>query len=114
MTSVGAGPETIGGIVPPILTPLNPAGEVDLRSLARLVSTGAPMREFDQFMRRGRLGEVLEYLGQLRGLTPSQARERVAADLEIVGLSAYKDRPVIELSKGMTQRAQMVAVATPC
>ena len=37
MTSVGAGPETIGGIVPPILTPLNPAGEVDLRSLARLV-----------------------------------------------------------------------------
>jgi 4-hydroxy-tetrahydrodipicolinate synthase len=29
--------DAIGGIVPPILTPLDPAGEVDLRSLARLV-----------------------------------------------------------------------------
>ncbi len=29
--------EPLGGIVPPILTPLTPGGEVDLRSLARLV-----------------------------------------------------------------------------
>ncbi len=34
---MSAEPEALGGIVPPILTPLNPAGEVDLRSLARLV-----------------------------------------------------------------------------
>jgi len=119
----GAGKTTLIRMIIDIFRP--DAGEI--RFLGRTMQDPAPpelaqghrlMRDLLGYLpeerglyRRGRLGEVLEYLGQLRGLTPSQARERVVADLEVVGLSAYKDRPVIELSKGMTQRAQMVAAS---
>lgn len=61
--------------------------------------------------RRGRLGEVLEYLGRLRGLPSDEARRRVAEGLDVVGLTAYAGRRVIDMSKGMTQRAQFVAAS---
>lgn len=61
--------------------------------------------------KKGRLAEVLEYLVQLRGLSAHEAHERVAAALEELGFTAYAKRRVMDLSKGMAQRAQFVAAS---
>jgi ABC-2 type transport system ATP-binding protein len=56
-----------------------------------------------------RLLECLTYLGALKGLPRSEARERAASLLERGGLHDYARRKVKELSKGMTQKAQFLA-----
>jgi ABC-2 type transport system ATP-binding protein len=56
-----------------------------------------------------RLLECLTYLGALKGMPRSQARERAAALLARGGLDEYANRKVKELSKGMTQKAQFLA-----
>jgi ABC-2 type transport system ATP-binding protein len=56
-----------------------------------------------------RLLECLTYLGALKGLTRSEARQRAAGLLERGELDAYASRKVKELSKGMTQKAQFLA-----
>jgi ABC-2 type transport system ATP-binding protein len=56
-----------------------------------------------------RLLECLTYLGALKGLPRSEARERAASLLERGGLHEYARRKVKELSKGMTQKAQFLA-----
>ncbi len=48
--------------------------------------------------------EYLDYAGRLFGLAPAVRRERAAALLELVGLTASRDVPVRRFSKGMTQR----------
>jgi ABC-2 type transport system ATP-binding protein len=48
--------------------------------------------------------ELLKLHGSLCGLTDAQLRERVPDYLELVGLSAQRDRKVRSFSKGMTQR----------
>jgi ABC-2 type transport system ATP-binding protein len=53
--------------------------------------------------------ECLTYLGALKGLSRSEARERAAGLLERGGLDEYAGRKVKELSKGMTQKAQFLA-----
>ena len=56
-----------------------------------------------------RLLECLTYLGALKGMTRSEARQRAAGLLERGGLDEYAGRKVKELSKGMTQKAQFLA-----
>jgi ABC-2 type transport system ATP-binding protein len=56
-----------------------------------------------------RLLECLTYLGALKGLHRSEARQRAARLLERGGLDEYARRKVKELSKGMTQKAQFLA-----
>ncbi len=56
-----------------------------------------------------RLLECLTYLGALKGMARSDARQRATSLLAQAGLEEYAKRKVKELSKGMTQKAQFVA-----
>lgn len=47
---------------------------------------------------------VLEYFGQLAGLTGGKLREQVDEKLKLVGMSDWADKKVAKYSKGMRQR----------
>lgn len=55
------------------------------------------------------LERCLVYLGKLKGLSASEAKERLAPYLERFDLTAHKDKKTKELSKGMQQKAQLIA-----
>jgi len=55
------------------------------------------------------LERVLIYLATLKGLKRDEARQRVAAYLERFGLGDYRRKRVKQLSKGMQQKAQIIA-----
>jgi ABC-2 type transport system ATP-binding protein len=58
---------------------------------------------------RMKLEEVLVFLGALKGLSQSDARKRSRQWLERMELGDWADKKVGELSKGMQQKAQIVA-----
>jgi ABC-2 type transport system ATP-binding protein len=55
------------------------------------------------------LDRCLAYLGSLKGLSPADVTQRAAAYLERFDLAAFKTKKVKELSKGMQQKAQVIA-----
>jgi len=55
------------------------------------------------------LERCLVYLGTLKGLSASEAKNRLLPYLENFDLAAHKDKKVKELSKGMQQKAQLIA-----
>jgi ABC-2 type transport system ATP-binding protein len=55
------------------------------------------------------LERCLVYLATLKGLSTAEARQRVGAYLERFDLAAHKGKKVKELSKGMQQKAQIIA-----
>ena len=55
------------------------------------------------------LDRCLIYLGSLKGLSPVEVRQRSDGYLERFDLVAYKTKKVKELSKGMQQKAQIIA-----
>jgi ABC-2 type transport system ATP-binding protein len=55
------------------------------------------------------LERCLIYLGTLKGLSSSEANKRVASHLEQFELAAHKKKKIKELSKGMQQKAQIIA-----
>jgi ABC-2 type transport system ATP-binding protein len=55
------------------------------------------------------LERCLNYLGSLKGLSPAQVKESSEAYLERFDLTAHKTKKVKELSKGMQQKAQIIA-----
>lgn len=55
------------------------------------------------------LERCLVYLGTLKGLSSSEAHKRVTSSLEQFDLAAYRKRKIKELSKGMQQKAQIIA-----
>jgi ABC-2 type transport system ATP-binding protein len=52
------------------------------------------------------VGHVLEYLGALKGLAPTEARSAAARWLERVGLNDAASKRVEQLSKGNQQKVQ--------
>ncbi len=54
--------------------------------------------------------EVLTYLGELKGLSHSEARDRALSLLEEFGLRDRASAKVEELSKGMQQKLQFISV----
>ncbi len=56
-----------------------------------------------------RVLDCLSYLGELKGRSPSAARQRAEELLERVELAEWGKRKVQELSRGMQQKAQIVA-----
>lgn len=65
----------------------------DMRSLSRMVSGGAPMREFDQFTRRARLADVERELDSvMESLGEGVARLRVLSD-DIGAFSTVDPQP---------------------
>jgi ABC-2 type transport system ATP-binding protein len=55
------------------------------------------------------LDRCLAYLGSLKGLSPVEVKQRSAEYLERFDLAAFKTKKVKELSKGMQQKAQVIA-----
>jgi len=55
------------------------------------------------------LERCLVYLGTLKGLSQLEARRRLRVYLERFDLSSHSDKKVKELSKGMQQKAQLIA-----
>lgn len=55
------------------------------------------------------LERCLNYLGSLKGLSPMQVRQSSEDYLERFDLAAHKTKKVKELSKGMQQKAQIIA-----
>jgi ABC-2 type transport system ATP-binding protein len=55
------------------------------------------------------LEEQLLFLAEIKGTPRAEARRRLPAWLERMGLTEWARRKVIELSKGMQQKAQLVA-----
>lgn len=56
-----------------------------------------------------RLEQVLVYLATLKGISSKEARRRVQQNLERFNLDAFRRKKVKELSKGMQQKAQIIA-----
>lgn len=55
------------------------------------------------------LERCLVYLGSLKGLSRGEARQRVQGYLERFDLAAYRHNKIKTLSKGMQQKAQIIA-----
>jgi ABC-2 type transport system ATP-binding protein len=55
------------------------------------------------------LEEQLLFMAEIKGCPAAEARQRLPGWLERVGLSDWRKRKVNELSKGMQQKAQLVA-----
>jgi ABC-2 type transport system ATP-binding protein len=55
------------------------------------------------------LDRCLTYLGSLKGLSENEVRQRSEGYLQRFDLSAHKHKKVKELSKGMQQKAQIIA-----
>jgi ABC-2 type transport system ATP-binding protein len=53
--------------------------------------------------------EFVAYIGMLKGLRPTDARARAAATIDRLGLGAWGQASVDELSKGMQQKIQFAA-----
>jgi ABC-2 type transport system ATP-binding protein len=55
------------------------------------------------------LERCLAYLGALKGMRPADVKLRAESYMERFDLAAYKNKKVKELSKGMQQKAQVIA-----
>jgi ABC-2 type transport system ATP-binding protein len=55
------------------------------------------------------LERCLAYLGSLKGLSPAEVKQRSEGYLQRFDLAAHKGKKVKELSKGMQQKAQIIA-----
>ena len=59
--------------------------------------------------RKMKIQDQLVYLGQLKGLSKSEATEKCTEWLDHFELSGWKNRTIEELSKGMAQKIQFIA-----
>jgi ABC-2 type transport system ATP-binding protein len=55
-----------------------------------------------------KLSEVIVYMAELKGITPGKAKTLIDPWLERLELSAYREKKVEELSKGMQQKLQFI------
>ena len=53
-----------------------------------------------------KVGDIIEFMGELRGLSRAEARKRGGAWLERLGLGKWTKNKVQDLSKGMQQKVQ--------
>lgn len=56
-----------------------------------------------------KVGQIIEFMGELRGLTRKEARARGGRWLERLGLGKWTGNKVQDLSKGMQQKVQFAA-----
>lgn len=106
----GAGKTTTMRIILGVLEPDSGTVEVDGKPITRQYrSQIGYMPEERGLYPKMKVIEQLVYLGQLRGLSASKARERGNEILERLGLSERARDNVEELSLGNQQRAQIAA-----
>ena len=58
---------------------------------------------------RMKVGEVLRFLGALKGLSETEASQRAKSWLERLELGAWSEKKIQDLSKGMQQKVQFIA-----
>lgn len=58
--------------------------------------------------RKAKIGELLLYLGELKGLSRSTSQRRIVELAERLGISGVLTRRIEELSKGMEQKIQLL------
>jgi ABC-2 type transport system ATP-binding protein len=107
----GAGKTTMIRMITDILRP--DSGEVLLNgqpvdSEAR--QSIAYLPEERGLYRRSKVAEVLSYYGELKGMSPRQAREIAWKLLDRLELKEWGDKQVQALSKGMQQKVQFCTV----
>ncbi len=107
----GAGKSTLLRMAMDIIKP--DSGEV--RVLGEYISPALKERigylpEERGLYQRQRVGEILTFLGELKGLPRHVAARRTDAYLDRVGLLESKNKKMRELSKGMQQKVQIAAV----
>ena len=110
----GAGKTTLIRMVMDILRP--DSGEI--RVLDQPVTPALKDRlgylpEERGLYQRLRVGEILRFMGRLKGLSSHAASHRVDEWLDRVGLLATRNKRMRELSKGMQQKVQLAAVLLP-
>jgi ABC-2 type transport system ATP-binding protein len=105
----GAGKSSLIRMVMDILRP--DAGEIRVLGEAPGVhSRVGYLPEERGLYQRQRVGDVLQFLGELKGLERHVAQRRVEQYLDRVGLLETRKKRMRELSKGMQQKVQIAAV----
>ncbi len=105
----GAGKSSLIRMVMDILRP--DSGEIRILDAAPGVHERVGyLPEERGLYQRQRVGDVLQFLGELKGLARHVAARRVEQYLDRVGLLETKKKRMRELSKGMQQKIQIAAV----
>ena len=105
----GAGKSSLIRMVMDILRP--DSGEIRVLDAAPGVQARVGyLPEERGLYQRQRVGDVLQFLGELKGLERHVAVRRVEQYLDRVGLLETKKKRMRELSKGMQQKVQIAAV----
>ncbi len=106
----GAGKSTTIRMIMNILAP--DTGEI--------LFSGRPIREEDKdrigylpeergLYKKVKVGDMLAYFGALKGAEPARIRENIEYWLRKFDMTEWKDRKIMELSKGMGQKIQFIA-----
>jgi ABC-2 type transport system ATP-binding protein len=107
----GAGKSSLLRMIMDILRP--DSGEIRIfgapASPAALERIGYLPEERGLYQRQ-RVGDVLQFLGELKGLPRAQAARRAESYLDRVGLLEVRKKTMRQLSKGMQQKVQIAAV----
>jgi ABC-2 type transport system ATP-binding protein len=105
----GAGKSTLIRMVMDILRP--DSGEIRILDAAPGVHERVGyLPEERGLYQRQKVGDVLQFLGELKGLSRHVATRRVEQYLDRVGLLETRKKRMRELSKGMQQKIQLAAV----
>ncbi len=106
----GAGKTSLIRIINQIIAP--DAGQIWLnqeRLQAKHIAQIGYLPEERGLYPKMQVAEQLVYLGRLKGLDKSTAQKRVKEGLEKFELSAWQNKTIEELSKGMAQKVQFLA-----
>jgi ABC-2 type transport system ATP-binding protein len=107
----GAGKSTTLRMINDIIAP--DAGEIRLLGDLAPGPAAAPrigyLPEERGLYPKMRVGDMLSFMGELRGLVGREARRRSDAWLERLGLAQWRGNKVQDLSKGMQQKVQFAA-----
>ena len=103
----GAGKSTILRMINDIIKP--DRGSIEVLGLTPGAAAAAKIGYLPE--ERGlypkmKVGEIIEFMGELRGLSRAEARKRGGAWLERLGLGKWTKNKVQDLSKGMQQKVQ--------
>ncbi len=104
----GAGKTTLMRILVGILGPDEGQIEVTGGNQRRLKERIGYLPEERGLYQKMKVRDVLEYMATIKGLSRSEARQRIEAGLERVGVVPYADKKIGELSKGNQQRVQLL------
>jgi ABC-2 type transport system ATP-binding protein len=106
----GAGKTTLIRMMMDIIRPDSGAITYDGRSIsAEIKGRIGYLPEERGLYRQQKVGEQLEYLARLKGLSSQDAKARAGKYLDRWEMTSYAAKPLAELSKGNQQKIQIIA-----